>query len=349
MSSEFKTEHHTIGYAHPIYFIAEIGLNHNGNLSLAKQMVDAAADAGASAAKFQLFHTPSFIHPESRFGDGPGENLQDFFRKFEFSASEWRQLADYTRSRNMDFLCSVFDIPSLELYLTLQPSIIKIASADIDNRILLDAVRDTGLPAMLSTGTADETELMRALSWLGPEKPPILLLCVSSYPARVSDYSLGVLNCWGSLVDVVIGISDHTLDNRLAVASIALNACIVEKHFTIDRTLPGPDQALSITPEELKELVNSLQEVRQACRRKKKESVESESNVRKFGRRSLYMATDRPAGSVLAWSDLIPMRPGGSGVPASDAIGVIGKKLKKDLHIHQLLEYHFIHEGEAEL
>ncbi|MEQ9366725.1 MAG: N-acetylneuraminate synthase family protein, partial [Leptospirales bacterium] len=252
MIADIQTEHHSFGSAgSPPYLIAEIGLNHNGDLDLARRIVDAARTSGAHAAKFQLFQSRAFINPTARLGDGAPGGLAEFFAQFELDADEWHILAKHTREQGLDFFCSVFDAPSLKFYRELDARLIKLSSCDIDNRMLFEdletldpgrlapgseregdaaarsagsspgdpaARRDAG-PAwavLFSTGTADESEIQRAVSFLDAGRPRAIFECVSAYPAAPEDYNLAVLESWRERYACPVGISDHTTGNALS-------------------------------------------------------------------------------------------------------------------------------------
>ncbi len=319
------TEFHVIDESAPVYLIAEIGLNHNGDAALARDSIDAAAAAGASAVKFQLFDADYFIDARATLGDGPPGSLREFFRGFQLPRDTWADLARHARAKRVDFFCSIFDSPSLALHRELRPPLIKIASCDITNRPLLKAARAEGLPVLLSTGTADEPEVARAVEWLRGV-PLVLLQCVSAYPAEPGDYNLKVLARFRERFGLPVGISDHCPGNAVSLAAIALGACAVERHFTLDRSLPGPDHALSLEPAEFLQLANDARAVRAALAGDGiKRATPAEDGPRRFGRRSLYCARDVRAGQAVGADDLLPLRPGGGIGPehAGDLVGRI--------------------------
>lgn len=333
---DLATEFHTIGPRSPVYVIAEIGLNHDGDFAQAERMIEAAHEAGASAVKFQLFSADHFIDSQAALGDGGPGTLREFFRGFELSADDWTALARRARELGLDFFCSVFDEPSLELHQRLAARPIKIASCDVTNRPLLEAARATGLPVLLSTGTADEAEVARAVEWLRPS-PLVLLQCVSSYPARPADYNLGVLAGWRERYGCPVGISDHCEGNAVSLAAVALGACVVERHFTLDRRLPGPDHALSLEPAELKSLVADAARVRAALEGDgRKRPAEAEAGARQYGRRSLYSARPFRRGTPVEPADLIPLRPGG-GIGPENIAALAGKVWQRDGAAGQLI------------
>ncbi len=329
-----KTQFYTIGAGLEPYVIAEIGLNHNGILELAKQMAQSAASCGAHAVKFQLYDSDFFLQSAARLGDGKPGSLPEFFRSFELKKKEWIELAAFVRKCGVDFICSVFDSPSLDFYMTLNPSLIKISSCDIDNRILLEEAAAKQLPILLSTGTATEEEIKNALEWIRPGGAPVVLMqCVSSYPADPADYNLNVLARWREVFQLPAGISDHCEENFISAAATALGACVIERHFTLDRNLPGPDQKISLDPARLSEMTRAVKAVYAGLGNGKKVSCLSEEAPRKYGRRALYAARDIPAGSAVGSGDFIAKRPGG-GISPSRIGDLAGKKtavkIKKD-------------------
>ncbi len=338
---EIVTEFHRIAPDAPPYVIAEVGLNHNGDVALAERQVAAAHAAGAHAAKFQYFHSALFLAPEASFGDGPAGSLRDFFRQFELSFSDWQRLADFTRGLGLDFSCSVFDNESLAQYRRLAPAYVKIASGDVDNRLLVEAAA-ASLPVVLSTGTADQAEVDRAVGWLraaaaaGGASTFAVLQCVSLYPALPEEYNLSILPRWRERYGCPIGISDHCAGNAVSIAAVALGACVVERHFTVDRNLPGPDQTISIEPDELRALVDSVGQVHRALGDGEKRCLEREEPVRRGARRSLRAAAALATGDTLSAADILPVRPTG-GLPASEALSLLGRRLATSVSSGQLL------------
>jgi len=311
------------------YLIAEIGLNHNGNLELAKKMVDAARTSGAHAAKFQLYTSHSFIHPAARLGEG---SLQEFFQTFELEPREWQDLAAYTRSAGLDFFCSIFDEPSIAIYAGLSPCCIKIASCDLTNRPLIEKAARAmpGLPFLTATGCANQLEVDDFASWFSKHiKSPLTILeCVSSYPADPRDYNLALLSMWKERYGVQTGISDHTPGCGVAVAAAVLGAVAIEKHFTLDHELPGPDHKISMNPAQFRQMHEEIGRALSALGGGDKQWHQSEEGPRKFGRRAAYAARDLKAGETLREDSLLFLRPGGGPGPE---ISWAGKTLRKDV------------------
>ncbi len=321
-----RTEFHTIGLDHPVYLIAEIGLNHNGSEELALKMVEASARSGANCAKFQLFDSKFFINRKARLGNNPPGSLQEFFSQFELPEESWTRIVQACKKNGLDFLCSVFDEPSLDLYMTLGNFPVKIASTDLTCRPLLESVLRRKLPMYLSTGAANEEEVERTIQWIGT--PALLLQCVSSYPARAEDYNLRVLPLWQKKYNCLTGISDHCTELDVSLQMPALGGVAIERHFTLDRSMEGPDHKLSSTPEDFASLRKRLDVLKTAMGDGLKKCMPSEEPVRAGGRRSVYYRNDLPAGHTLAESDLIVMRPAEE-IPAERLPELEGRDLLK--------------------
>ena len=329
---ELTTHFHRIAPDSAPYIIAEIGLNHNGDVALAEQLIRAARQAGAHAAKFQMFHSELLIAPQATLGEGPPGSLVDFFRQFELPAADWKQLAQAARDCGIDFACSVFDFESLQLYASLEPAYVKIASGDVDNRPLLEAAA-ARLPVIFSTGTANAAEVEQAVTWLksaNQSRAFAILQCVSLYPAQPEEYNLAVIPSWKEEYGCPIGISDHCLGNDVSLGAVALGASIVERHFTLDRSLPGPDQSMSIEPAELRALVDAAGRIFSARGDGVKRCLERELPVRQGARRSLHASRAIARGETVHDADLLPLRPAGGLSPVLSR-ALLGRKAVRDL------------------
>lgn len=256
MLTQFQVDARWVGHNHPTYIIAEAGLNHGGDCAVAIEMVEAAAIAGADAIKFQAFET------DSRFGDD--EATKSIVRPAEFSEDQFARLAKATARNCIHFISTAFDSRKVDMLVRLGAQAIKIASCDIANYPLLTRAARTGLPVFLSRGTANQSDIDRALRIFDDSGARVTLLhCVSSYPLAHEDANLGVIASLRGAYRIPIGYSDHTGGLHVPVSSIYAGACVVEKHFTLDRASGGIDAELSANPSELKQLVI---QVRQAER-----------------------------------------------------------------------------------
>jgi N,N'-diacetyllegionaminate synthase len=234
-----------VGPGEPVYVIAEIGSNHDGSLERAFRLVEAAADAGADAAKFQFFRADKLYPGTITAGAIP---------------DGWLPLLKYAcHEAGVEFICSVFDLETLAVYAQLQPAAVKIASPEALNAGLLDAAASTGLPLLVSTG-AMTREQVHGLAGVLAHVPVVLLHCVSSYPAPLGELNLSVIPRLARYG--LVGLSDHSLEPCLApVVAVALGACVVEKHLTLDRRLAGPDHGFALEPGEFRMMVDAVRNV----------------------------------------------------------------------------------------
>jgi N-acetylneuraminate synthase len=307
-----------IGAAQPVFVIAEAGVNHNGDLKLARALIDVAVEAGADAVKFQTFQADRLATPNAPKADyqlqttGDAESQFDMLRRLELSPDAHRELQSYCHERGIIFLSTPFDDVAVDLLDELGVPAFKISSGDLTNSPLLEHVASKGKPVILSTGMSELSELIEAVSVLNTAgcENPVLLHCVSNYPAAPAEVNLRAMQTMRSAFDVPVGFSDHTEGIDVALAAVALGACVIEKHFTLDRTLPGPDHRASLEPAELRELVRSIRRVETALGNGRKVPSASELETAKVARRSLVAARDIPAGVTLERSMVVMRRPG---------------------------------------
>jgi N-acetylneuraminate synthase len=307
-----------IGAAQPVFVIAEAGVNHNGDLQRARALIDVAVEAGADAVKFQTFQADRLATPGAPKADyqvqttGDAESQFDMLRRLELSPDAHRELQSYCHERGIIFLSTPFDDVAVDLLDELGVPAFKISSGDLTNSPLLEHVASKGKPVILSTGMSELSELIEAVSVLNTAgcENPVLLHCVSNYPADAAEVNLRAMQTMRSAFDVPVGFSDHTEGIDVALAAVALGACVIEKHFTLDRTLPGPDHRASLEPAELRELVRSIRRVETALGNGRKVPSASELETAKVARRSLVAARDIPAGVTLERSMVVMRRPG---------------------------------------
>jgi len=327
-----------VGPGCPCFILAEAGVNHNGVPELARRLVDVAAEAGADGVKFQTFKTDRLVSRQARKAGyqvqttGGTESQFEMLRRLELSADAHRDLVARGQQRGLLFLSTPFDPESADLLDSLGVPAFKIGSGDVTNLPLLRHVARKGKPMLLSTGMSRLGEVEDALRAIEEAGHPdlILLHCVSSYPAEPKDVNLRAMATLAAAFQVPVGYSDHTIGSEVALAAVALGACVIEKHFTLDRTLPGPDHQASIEPAELKALVQGIRTVEQALGTGRKEPAESEADVARAARRSLVMAKDAPAGTVLT-EDLVAVQRPGTGLPPALLPCVLGRRLREDV------------------
>lgn len=337
---------HRIGPGHPCFLIAEAGINHNGDLALARQLIDAAVDAGADAVKFQTYKAEALVAAEAPkagyqlANTDPTESQLDMVRRCELSYDQFRDLQQYSRQRGIVFLSTPFDHDSLDFLVELGVPALKIASGEITNLPLLRHAASPGLPIILSTGMSDLSEVETAVDTLRTAgcRNLVVLHCVSEYPANPTDANLRAMATMLDALKVPTGYSDHTLGLTVALASIALGACVLEKHFTLDKTLPGPDHVASIDPAELKDLVGAARTVEAALGDGIKAVKDSEATTREIARRSLFLVRDMKANETLRAADLVALRPG-TGIPPGARDSVAGRTIAKPLPAGHMLQW----------
>ncbi|HEX8329396.1 MAG TPA: N-acetylneuraminate synthase family protein [Hymenobacter sp.] len=280
-----------IGAGHPTYIIAEIGINHNGSLDLAKQLIAEAARAGCDAVKFQK-RTPELCVPKDQWEkqrDTPWGRMSyiDYKRKTEFGLAEYTAIDDYCRALGIDWFASCWDEPSVDFMEHFRPVMYKMASASLTDRPLLDRVRATGRPLMLSTGMSTQDEIAQAVSWVGLQDL-MIAHSTSAYPCPPAELNLRMVPALQALFpDTPIGYSGHETGLATTVAAVALGACFVERHFTLDRAMWGSDHAASVEPGGMAKLVRDIRDVEVALGDGQKRVYDSELEPRRRLRREL--------------------------------------------------------------
>jgi len=335
-----------VGPDHPCFVIAEAGVNHNGDLELARRLVDVAAEAGADAVKFQTFRADRLVSPTApkagyqQQTTDAGESQLEMLQRLELSPAAHRELVAHCRQRHVTFLSTPFDEESADLLDELDVLAFKIGSGEVTNHPFLEYVARKGKPIILSTGMSylsEVDEAVRLLCDAGCEQL-ILLHCVSSYPAAPADANLRAMQTMAVAFDLPVGYSDHTPGIEVALAAVALGACVLEKHFTLDRNLPGPDHRASLQPDELRALIAGVRVVERALGNGIKRPFPAEADTRTVARRSLAARADIPAGTVLQAAMLTALRPA-SGIPATLIGHVIGRRTRHPLAAGQFIDW----------
>lgn len=328
------------------YLIAEIGVNHNGNMTLAKEMIDAAITSGADAVKFQTFKAETLVTkgtPKVRYQEAtttPDETHYQMIEKLELKEEQHVLLKDYCDENSIDFISTPYDPASVDFLESLGVQQYKIASADLVDLELLKRVAATKKPVLLSVGMARLGDVEDALEMFSDyEKGNLLLLhCVSNYPCSDESLNLRVMKTLETAFNYPVGYSDHSIGSQASILSLALGAKVVEKHFTLDKTLPGPDHKASSTPDEFLELSKAVRRAELMLGSGIKKCQSEEMQMASVSRKSITLARDMNAGDVITHDDLIMMRPG-TGLRAKVLKDVIGLKLRKDLSKHSLVEW----------
>ena len=328
-----KIEHHTIGDGR-VYFIAEIGNNHNGSLSHAKEMVDLALDAGADAVKFQMRHLDQVYRQRTLRKDGEDlstEYVIDLLRRFELPVQEHEQLSQYCKARGALYLCTPWDAHSVAVLESLAVPAYKVASADLTNLPLLDRLTQTGKPLILSTGMSTAEEIKVTVQFLNRRQANFALLhCNSTYPAPLHDINLKWIAELRK-IHPLVGYSGHERGINVSLAAVALGATIIERHFTLDRAMEGPDHAASLTHPELKRLIEGIREIESALGQGNQRVVsQGEMINRENLGKSLVASKYLPKGTVLSTEHIKVCSPG-QGLSPQRYEELLGKTLQRDL------------------
>ncbi|MGE4506739.1 MAG: N-acetylneuraminate synthase [Desulfovibrionaceae bacterium] len=353
-----------------VFVIAEAGVNHNGDLEMARRLVRQAARAGADAVKFQTFKAQAIASASAAKADyqlrttDAGQSQLDMLRALELSAEAHRELMALCRELGLEFLSTPFDLESLDLLVSLGVSRLKLPSGELTNAPLLLAAARSGLPLLVSTGMARLGEVEDALGvlafgMLGRKDPPglaafraayadplaqavlaarvTLLHCTTEYPAPFEDVNLAVLATMRQAFGLACGYSDHTEGLAVSLAAVALGACVLEKHFTLDRDLPGPDHKASIEPEELVDLVRQVRQVEAALGSAPKRPAPSEAANALVARKSLVAARPVAPGEAFTPENLAVKRPG-SGISPMEYFDRLGRTAQRAYEADELIE-----------
>lgn len=341
---EIKIGSHKIGNRNPVFIIAEVGINHNGDIELAKRMIKAAKEVNVDAVKFQTFQAETIMtetaggaaHLEAGAGK---EDVYSFSKRIQFSAEDHHELFEYSKDIGITFLSSPLSFSSVDLLDDVGVTAYKIASMDLNHIPFLEYVGRKGKPVILSTGMGTLGEIETALNTLNSAgaKDVILLHCTSQYPPKPEEVNLLAMNTIHQAFGVPIGYSDHTNGTAVPVAAAALGACVIEKHFTLDKTLPGPDQSFSGDPEEFKTLVSQIRIVEKALGSPIKQPTPGELEIKKSFCRSLVSEENIPAGTIIS-RDMLTFKRPGSGIAPSDIEWVIGRTTKVDIKRDTVIE-----------
>jgi len=333
-----------IGPGHPVYIIAEAGVNHCGDIELAKRLIDASVDAGADAVKFQTYRAERLASREAgkaayqASATGIEETQLEMLLQLELPADAFAELARYCEVRGITFLSTPFDEKSVDLLSELGVPAFKISSGDLTNIPLLRYLAARQKPVILSTGMANLNEVAEAVACLRNAgcDSIVVLHCVSSYPADPADANLRAMRTLQATLHVPVGFSDHTTGPEVAIAAVALGACVIEKHLTTDHNLPGPDHRSSMIPADFAKFCQALRVTERALGDGVKRPAAAEHDVRMVARRSLYTAHDLERGHQLTARDLAARRPG-TGISVARWDLIIGRRLARPVAAQVML------------
>jgi len=322
MSHEIIINNRKIGLKYKPFFIAEAGLNHNGDISIAKQMIDQAIESGADAIKFQTYKSEEFLTESSEYFD--------FFKNVELSFDEFKELSDYAKEKNFTFFSAPFDIPSADFLNQIDVPCFKIASSDLNNMPLIRHIAKMKKPMIISTGIGTIKEIEEAVNWcLSEDNNQIALLhCVANYPALPEETNLNAIKSIMEKFSFPVGYSDNGESTLVDLAAVSIGACIVEKHYTLDKKFDGPDHVFSIEPKDLKHLTSQLSLISQMKGTGLKAPTDSELSNKKAIRKSITAKIDIQEGEKLSEENLSIKRPEG-GIEPKFWDSTISKQAKK--------------------
>lgn len=344
-SKKIKIGNFEISEANRTFVIAEAGVNHNGDMDAAKGLVRHAAEAGADAVKFQFFKTEHLIlrgvkkAPYQLHKTDQKESQFDMLKKLELTLDQCRELQDYCKQCGIIFLTTPFDEHTLSQLDSLDLPAYKISSTDITNLPFLKKAAQKQKPILLSTGMADLSDVKKALDVIFPINPDIILLqCTANYPISDNEVNLRVIQTYSKAFDILVGYSDHSSGIGAAPYAVACGAKVIEKHFTIDKSLTGPDQEASLNPQELQELVRAIRKTEKYLGSEKKELTTREVHTRASLQKCLVASRVIKKGEILDEDNMVAKRTGGVGISPVKFNVVKGEKSHRGYQKDEIIE-----------
>jgi N,N'-diacetyllegionaminate synthase len=327
-----------------VFIVAEAGVNHNGDPALARRLVDAAAESGADAVKFQTFRVDALLTraaPKAGYQvetTGVDESQRDMLARLELDTAVLAELKERAAKRALTFFSAPFDEESADVLDRLGVALFKVPSGEITNLPLLRHLASKGRPIILSTGMSSLEEVDRAVAAIrAAGNPPLAVLhCLSAYPAPAAEVNLRAMDALAARCGCPVGFSDHTLGIEIAVAATARGAAIIEKHLTLDKSLRGPDHRASLDPAEFAGMVRAIRAVESALGDGTKRPMPSELDTRRVARKSLVAARPLRAGARLGAGDVLIKRPG-TGISPADLDKAIGRPLARDIAADEVI------------
>ena len=330
-----------------VFIIAEAGVNHNGSIELAKKLIDVAVEAGADAVKFQTFKADKLVSKRAQKADyqkqttSIGETQYEMLKKLELDENAHRVIISYCKDKGVMFLSTPFDHDSIDLLISFQMPIFKIPSGEITNLPYLRHIGSLGKEVILSTGMANLNEVQDALEVLikaGTSKEKITVLhATTEYPCPIDEVNLRAMQTIHAAFGVKVGYSDHTQGIEVPIAAVAMGATVIEKHFTLDRTMEGPDHKASLEPDELKAMVQAIRHIEQALGDGVKRPSESEQKNISVARKSILASRPIEIGETFSDNNLIVKRPG-NGISPMRWDEIVGNKATRNFSIDELIE-----------
>ena len=332
----------------PTLIIAEAGVNHNGDLTIAKKLIDVAAGVGADYVKFQTFKAEKLVSkdaPKAAYqhkGSSDRESQYDMIKRLELDIDAHTVLIAHCKKKKIRFLSTAFDLESIDLLDDLGIDLYKIPSGEITNLPYLKKIASKRKPIILSTGMCFLGEIEAAIEVLLKNntirEDLVVLHCNTDYPTSMQDVNLMAMTSLSKAFNVSVGYSDHTMGIEVPIAAVALGAVCIEKHFTLDRSMEGPDHVASLEPEELKQMIEGIRNVERALGSSVKRPSDSEIKNRVIARKSIHVSHDLKASHILSECDLEMKRPG-SGICPMQIKSILGRKLNKNISKGNMLGF----------
>lgn len=334
-----RTSNHT-------FIICEIGVNHNGDVELAKKMIEKASECGVDAVKFQTFNSEDLVTDNAKTAQYQEKNTNEssqleLLKKLELTFDEFEELKNYALEHDVMFISSPFDVKSVDLLEKLDVPFYKLGSGELNNFELIDYIQKTNKPLILSTGMSSLDEITETYNHIKNKDNLILLHCITGYPTSFSEANLNFIKTMQKEFDVPIGFSDHSPGIELPIAAVALGACIIEKHFTLDKTLEGPDHKASLNPKEFKNMVEAIRNVEIAMGDGVRKISENEDEIKKIARKSIILNENISKGTAIERKMLSIKRPG-TGIAPNDIEKIIGKKVNRNLSANSVLKWDYL-------
>lgn len=343
--NKIKIADRKIGENEPIFIIAEIGVNHNGDIRIAKKLVDVAKEANVDCVKFQTFFTEDVIAEGAPLADyqkksSSAKTQRELVKKLELSMPSFEEIKNYAEKSGLIFLSTPFDFRSVDLLNKLDVDGFKVSSGDLNNKPFLEKIASSHKPIILSTGMANLQEIQESVDWIvkGGCTSYSLLQCTSSYPTQIHDCNLATIPLLQKEFDVPIGFSDHTVDSIASIVSVGLGAKIIEKHITLDKKMEGPDHILSTEPHELKSFVANIRNAEASLGNGIKTCLPCEVNVKTVARKSIVALHNILRGEQLKKDDVGIKRPG-TGIEPKSLETILTKRVKRDLKIGEVIDW----------
>ena len=339
----------------PVFIIAEAGVNHNGNIAIALQLCDAAKKAGVDAVKFQTFRAEDLVirgAPTAEYQVRQTGDRDQFLmlERLELSEAQHQTIKAHCDAIDIEFFSTPFSVDAVDMLVKLGVKRLKLSSGELTHRALVEHAAATQLPLIVSTGMGPMEEIREALGWVkaarGHLQGVVLLHCTSAYPAPDGTLNLLAMNSMARDLDVVTGYSDHSLGIEAPLASVALGACVVEKHLTLNKTMLGPDHSASLEPEEFARMVQGIRRVSAMLGDGVKAPLPEELDTARVARRSVVAASDIAAGEIITADKLICRRPA-SGIAPRDLQRVVGQFARVAIRAGSVLQWHQLSQTQA--